>query len=224
MLAAAAALGVLIEYAGRMPSMVDFRFAPPVNRLRFMLVVVVVLSVTACLATREGIFPFDLLASMLDFPYSPARLAADSFTRSSAPGPDPELQRAAATALAASALCAAAFAGWLLSGRWPADPQRFNLATNFPTLEQPSGPLGRRDLAVRLRWLGWQIIITAAALLFALLVLGRLVAGMLEPRALLSPLVIAWCATLWAAAPGALLLRGVAILRIARLARRGETA
>ncbi len=224
MLAAAAALVVVIEYGARVPSMADFRFAPPVNRLRFALVAAVLLSVTACLATPGAAFPFAILGDALDFAYSPARMAADSFTRPSALGPDPMVQRAAATALAVSGLCTLVFAGWIRSGRWPADPLRFNPSTNLPTFEQPSGPAGGRETARRLRLLGWQVIVTAVALLFALLVLGRLAAEVLEPQALQSPLVVAWCATIWAAAPGALVLRGTAILRIARLSREWETA
>lgn len=222
-LAAAAALGVFIEYGARVPSIVDFRFAPPLNRFRFALVSAVLLSVTFSLTSFGGAWPFAAVSSALDHPYSPARLAAESLTRSAALGPDPRVQRAAAAALAVSGLCTFGFGALILFGRWPARPRSFNFATNFPTLEQPTEPGGRPSLARRLRWLGWQVLITAVALLFALQVLGGFAGQILEPEALQSPLVIAWSATAWAAAPGVLALRGIAILRIARLARRGES-
>lgn len=221
--AIAAALFVLLEYGAGAPSLIDFRFAPPINRLRFALICAVLGMATLCVATTgpEGpAAPFAALAEALDFRFSPARMAADSLARPSAHGPDPEALAAAATALTASFLASLAALAVILSGRWPRDPERFNPWTNLPTFEPATGV----GSAERLRRLGVQVTVTALALPIALLVVGRAATGLVEADAFLSPLALTWSATIWAATPGLLVVRGVAILRLARLAAEAERA
>ncbi|SDX96374.1 hypothetical protein SAMN05444336_11530 [Albimonas donghaensis] len=221
--AAAAALFVLLEYGARTPSMIDFRFAPPVNRLRFALICAVLGTVTLCEATSGPggpAAPFANLASWLDFRFSPARMAAESLARPAARGPDPSALAAASAALVASAAATLAALGVILSGRWPRDPERFNPWTNMPTFE----PATEGEASARLRRLGAQVVVTALALPIALLVVGRAATTMVDADAFLSPLALTWSATIWAATPGMLVVRGAAILRLARLAERAERA
>lgn len=221
--AAAAALFVLLEYGARTPSLIDFRFAAPINRMRFALICAVLGAVTLCVATQGpngAATPFAELASALDFRFSPARMAAESLARPAARGPDPEALAAAATALTASTLATLAALAAIGSGRWPRDPDRFNPWTNMPTFEPATGA----EASVRLRRLGAQVVVTALALPIALLVVGRAATGLIDADAFLSPLTLTWSATIWAATPGLLVVRGVAILRLAKLAGQAERA
>ncbi len=221
-LAAAAGLYVLVEYGARTPALIDFRFAPPVNRLRFALASLTLLATTACVAAAHEPGPhsatFAAFGAAMDFPFSPVGMAADIFTRASAPAPDPAVEYAAATAFCVALACLAAFGSAIWFGGWPRAGERMNLLVNLPTFDVDAGGRG----AARLRLLGAQVLITAAGTLFAMLVVGGFAVALLAPGVEISPLALVWSATLWAAAPGAMALRGVAILKLAsRLSRDG---
>ncbi|MEP2417175.1 MAG: hypothetical protein ABJI09_00390, partial [Marinomonas sp.] len=82
LLAFVAAILTFLEYNSRQPSIVEFRDAPPFNRLRFisLLFTIVVLSliargqVTPTLLTGALASLGTILGNALDFPYSPVRL------------------------------------------------------------------------------------------------------------------------------------------------------
>ncbi|MFT6886440.1 MAG: hypothetical protein ACJAWZ_002655, partial [Paracoccaceae bacterium] len=57
---------------------------------------------------------------------------------------------------------------------------------------------------------------------YALLALASQAKGVFVPAPLLNPLVLVWGATIWAALPMYLVLRGVAIAKIAWLIRRAR--
>lgn len=221
LLAAAAALFVMFEYGARTPALVDFRVAPPINRLRFTVVAVTLAAATLCCATGDEASAlgrtFRGFAAAMDFPYSPVAMAADIFTRASASGPDPAVQYAAATAFCVAFASTLAFAAVIWFGPWPARADRLNLSVNLPTWDGEEGAAG----APRLAFMGAQVLVTAVALLFAMLVLGGIVVGVVAPDLEISPLALAWSATIWAAAPGAMALRGVALLKLAQRLREG---
>ncbi|SFI87942.1 hypothetical protein [Albimonas pacifica] len=219
-LAAAAGLYVLVEYGARTPALIDFRFAPPINRLRFALAALTLLATTACVSFADGPGPlaatFAGFGAAMDFPFSPVRMAADIFTRASAPAPDPAVEYAAATAFCVALACTLAFGAAIWFGAWPRAGERMNLLVNLPTFDVERDDRG----APRLRLLGAQVLVTAAGTLFAMLVVGGFAVALLAPGVEISPLALVWSATLWAAAPGAMALRGVALLKLARRLRR----
>ena len=219
-LAAAAGLYVLVEYGARTPALIDFRFAPPLNRLRFALAALTLIATTACVSFADGAgaltATFAAFEAATDFPFSPVRMAADIFTRASAPAPDPAVEYAAATAFCVALACTLAFGAAIWFGPWPRADERMNLLVNLPTFD-----VGGGDGAVaRLRLLGAQVLVTAAGTLFAMLVLGGLAVALLAPGVEISPLALVWSATIWAAAPGVMALRGLAILKLASRLRR----
>jgi hypothetical protein len=72
-----------VEYNAVYPSMVEFRDAPPFNRLRFAMLFLIVLFLSVILAAAEAPTPLNrlfqalglVIGHALDFPYSPVRLA-----------------------------------------------------------------------------------------------------------------------------------------------------
>lgn len=72
----------IIEYAAKSPSLVEFRDAPPFNRIRFFALLLTVLTLTLILRgqyapntmTRLAETAGSAIANTIDFPYSPVRL------------------------------------------------------------------------------------------------------------------------------------------------------
>ncbi|MDF2231390.1 hypothetical protein P2H44_02375 [Albimonas sp. CAU 1670] len=220
LLAAAAGLYVLVEYGARTPALIDFRFAPPINRLRFALAALTLVATTACVAFAGQPGPlgatFARFGAAMDFAFSPVRMAADIFTRASAPAPDPSVEYAAATAFCVALTCAVAFGAAIWFGPWPRLSERLNLLVNLPTSDIEDDGRGAR----RLTLMGAQVLATAAGSLFAMLVVGGFAVALLSPDLEISPLALVWSATIWAGAPGTMVLRGVALLKLAQRLRR----
>jgi hypothetical protein len=64
--------------------------------------------------------------------------------------------------------------------------------------------------------------ITDLALPTALSVLGAILVALFAADAFGGAVATIWAASIWAAAPAVMLLRGLALLKLARLARRGS--
>jgi hypothetical protein len=153
------------------------------------------------------------LGRMLGGWASPVGMMADALSRPSALGPDRLAQGAAAVALTSAASLSALSCAIIWFGRWPGPPQRFNRFTNLPTFDAAEAP----DAPPRLRRLGLQAILMALALPVALLALVAAAAAMIEADALSRPLPLAWTVSIWAAASGAQLIRGIALIKLSRV-------
>lgn len=214
---AAAGLMVLFEYGARTPALVDFRFAPPLNRLRFATFVLALAAATATAAWpaagRLGL----TLAEAMAGPASPVDLAAWAVTRASAPGPDPALRAAGALTLAAALIGLAGGGAWIWFGPWPGDVDRFNRWMNLPTFE----PSDEGDAAPWLRRQGGLAALTGLALPVALTGLGAAASRLFAADLFAAPLAQVWAATIWAGLPACVLLRAVALLKLSRIVRSG---
>jgi len=213
---AAAGLMVLFEYGARTPALVDFRFAPPLNRLRFATFVIALAAATAAAASpaagRLGLTVAEAMAG----PASPVDLAAWAVTRDSAPGPDPVLRAAGALTLVAALTCLAGAGAWIWFGAWPGDPERFNRWINLPTFE----PSDEGDAAAWLKRQGGLAALTGLALPVALTGLGAAATRLFAADLFAAPLAQIWAAAIWAGVPACVLLRAMALLKLARIARR----
>lgn len=213
---AAAGLMVLFEYAARTPALVDFRFAPPLNRLRFGVFALALATATATVswpgAERLGLALADAMAG----PLSPVELAAWALTRDAAHAPDPALRAAGALTLTVSAAALVAAAATIWFGRWPGDPARFNRWMNLPTFE----PVDEAEAPNRLAAQGRLGLLIGLALPAALTGLGAAASRLFAADVFDSPLAQVWAATIWAGVPAWVLLWAVALLKLARVARR----
>ncbi len=221
----AAAL-VLAEYASTYPGLVEFRFAPPFNRLRFagLFATVVLLSLLmrgSGEAAPEGLArAAAALGRQLDFPYSPVRLVT-LLLPADAPAQEVALLRAAAAVAAVvGAATAAAFALLVALGRWPARRRDFNLWVNLPTFDpMAGGDICRRldrDAAVNLA-LGF-------VLPFVIPAVAKAGAASVGSVSLGAPQSLVWVIAAWAFLPSSLLMRGLAMGRIARMIRAQRLA
>lgn len=218
-----AAVVVFAEYTTSYPALVEFRFAAPYNRTRFALLAstAILLSLIQRSQGMEGGLPETVAAmarsagDMLDLPFSPVRLLTGALPP--AVGADQALLIRDGAALA-MALSLATLAGFALAMRlnlWPMGHGPFNVWINLPTFDPTAG----NDVVLRLLrqgriniWLG----LLTPALMPGAVMLGAVMA---QPLDLTAPVNFVWGLAIWAFVPTALIMRGLAMVRVARMIR-----
>ncbi len=221
-------IGVLtfVEYNSVYPGLVEFRDAPPFNRIRFLMLFITVFCLSAI--ERGRIHPTTLtelihavgalVGLSMDFPYSPVRLAT---LMMAAHGTDVQMgsvRTAAGTAYIISLISLAFFVVLLRLGGWPHSSKPFNVWVNLPTFDPTSGG----DVVARLnRDARWNIAIGFLLPFITPAVVGVASAGF-QKLAPTSPQTLVWTMTIWAFLPASLFMRGIAMGRVADmiLARR----
>ncbi|MGB0799952.1 MAG: hypothetical protein ACPGRD_11610, partial [Planktomarina sp.] len=145
----------LIEYSSRTPVLIEFRDAPPYNKIRLLMLAVLVASLTAFMigtahsaAIPQAIFHMGTqVGSVLDVPYSPVRLMIqmlpDTMSSSAV-----DLMRAATALALAVAIIMITFAVLYFRGLgWPNRKTAFNVHTNLPMFDPTTGG----DVVIRLK-------------------------------------------------------------------------
>lgn len=210
------------EYAATAPSLVEFRDAPPFNRLRFGLLALTV--TVSCLVLREdgGDTAVLLLRTLgrrlgesLDFPYSPVRLLVLTLPQDAAPQLHAALRTVAALSYAGALAAVLLFAGLARLGAWPGDgfPGGFNVWVNLPQFDPAAGGdvverLGR-DAAFNLSLGICLPFLVPMGLDLMGAPVGRVLGG--------DPATLVWAVAAWAFLPASLVMRGVALARVAAL-------
>jgi len=192
LLACIASILTFMEYNSRQPSIVEFRDAPPFNRLRFisLLFTIVVLSLIArgqaapTLLTGALTSLGVILGNALDFPYSPVRLVV-LIMPADAPYEAVNLIRTAAgLAYLVSLIALATFGGDVLY-RLQRDA-RINIALGF-------------------------------LLPFIIPAVVKATADLLDPISLSNPQTMIWTISAWAFLPASMIMRGIAMGRVAEM-------
>lgn len=214
----AAAL-TFFEYASTYPGLVEFRDAPPFNRLRFLSLFASVLLLSAIV--RGQTEPTTLssfievlgnkLGEAIDVPYSPVRLVVLMLP------PDMSLEHlilvrtSAGISYLISMLTLVMF---ILSMRligWPSRMGSFNVWINLPTFDPTTGG----DVVERLQKDATFNISLGFLLPFLVPAAVKMAAMAFEPVTLESPQTLIWTMTAWAFLPASLFMRGIAMYRIA---------
>ena len=218
-----AGLLTYIEYHATYPGLVEFRNAPPFNRIRFGMLFAMVLLLS--LLERGTAHPSTLtelvsaigavIGLSMDFPYSPVRLVMLTMSEGATPAQAELIRAAAGLAYLVSLLSLAVFMLALKLGNWPARGRAFNVWINLPTFD----PSGGGDVVDRLS----RDARVNIALGFLLPFLIPAVVSMgFEAMAHLpssSPQTLVWTVTAWAFLPASLFMRGIAMGRIAEMIR-----
>lgn len=218
----AAAL-VFAEYRAAYPTLVEFRDAPPFNRIRFLLLGSIVLGLT--LIERGNSAPNSLtefvhaagrlIGLAMDFPYSPVRLVTLVLADGTHAGQVAMVRDAAGLAYFASLVWLAVFVVALRLGAWPQRGRSFNVWTNLPTFDPTAGG----DVVARLERDGRVNIALGVLLPFVIPFFVSLFSEGVNPISLASPQTLIWTMTLWAFLPASLFMRGIAMCRIAEMIR-----
>lgn len=211
----------IFEYASAYPGLVEFRDAPPFNRIRFVSLFITVLLLTIiCRGTVEPTTLTSFVTSIgaligfaIDFPYSPVRLVVLMLPEGTDPSRVALIRTAAGMSYLISLLSLAVFLMVLRLRDWPAAGGTFNVWINLPTFDPTTG----KDVVVRLERdarfniaLGFLLpFITPAAVQAASVLFGSISLGNLQ--------TLIWTVAAWAFLPASLFMRGIAMGRIATM-------
>lgn len=199
---------VAMEYGARSPGLLEFREAPPYNRIR-LAALAAMLVLGALAAVGAGAVP-DLLraagaasAHGLAVPGGPVAAALAVFP---APGAPLVGLCAVSGAVAVAALWSA-----IRSRGWPAGPDRLNLWLNLPTFDATR----RGGLERRLRRLAWVNLALGVAAAYASPTLAVRIVG--DAALAANDLILVWAVTAWALVPTLCAMRALALFRVAAL-------
>lgn len=214
----AAAL-TFFEYASTYPGLVEFRDAPPFNRMRFLSLFATVLLLSTIVRGQSE--PTTLtsfievlgtkLGAVIDVPYSPVRLVVLMLPE------DMSLQHlilvrtAAGISYMISLLTLVVFVIAMRMIGWPSRMGSFNVWINLPTFDPTTGG----DVVERLQRDALFNIALGFLLPFLIPAAVKLASLAFEPVTLESPQTLIWTMTAWAFLPASLFMRGIAMGRIA---------
>lgn len=214
---------VFVEYNAVYPSLVEFRDGAPFNRIRYLMLLAMVLSLSVIVADRDdpttvsGLFHAIgvVIGEALDFPYSPVRLATYMLSDSATAQQIADVRTTAGTAYLISLVSLAVFVIVLKMAGWPSTKSAFNVWVNLPTFEPTAGGdvVDRLDRDARVN-LGVGFLLP-----FVVPALIALFSAGLPSTVVASPQTLIWSMAAWAFLPASLLMRGVAMARIADMIR-----
>lgn len=222
LVALVAAVVTFAEYYSEYPTFLEFRDAPPFNRLRFLGLFFCVMFASLLTASdgRGAHVPQTLLqgwsqdaAVAFDFPFSPVHLMSIAF------GDLPQLFDVAAVTRMASVLFAVKLITlclfWVHARFifWPIRKKAFNFWINLPLFDPTSG----KDVLFRLKRDAHINLALGFLLPFLIPALLRMWMGAFDPTILAVPEVLIWVLCAWAFLPLTLMMRGIALFRVAAL-------
>lgn len=223
------ALLTFIEYSARYPGLVEFRFAPPFNRIRFLSLATTVLLLSLLMRGQWAPTPLTdfvgalggMIGQWLDFPFSPLRLLLLTLPVSATLGEVAQLRAAAGLSASVALATLGLFAMSMWRTRWPAQHAAFNVWVNLPTFDPTAGG----DVVARLERDGRTNVILGVLLPFITPALVLAAGSVLSPLSQAGAQTQIWVVAAWAFLPACLLMRGLALNRIARMIRaRREVA
>lgn len=217
------AILVFVEYASAYPSLIEFRDAPPFNRVRFVSLLLTVLlgaivvrgqyEVTALTQFVTAIGA--LIGFSMDFPGSPVRLVIGMFPEDSDASSVLLIRALVGVSYLISLISLAVFAILMRLQSWPARDRVFNVWINLPTFDPTSGG----DVVARLLRDARINILLGFILPFLIPMAMSSAAILFDPGALSSSQTLIWMVAIWAFLPASLFMRGIAMGRIAYMIR-----
>ena len=216
----AAAL-TFFEYASTYPGLVEFRDAPPFNRLRFLSLFATVLLLSAIMRGQTEPTTLTMfieeagkkLGQAIDVSYSPVRLVVLMLPD------DMNIQHVALVRTAAgisyviSLLTLVIFVVVMRLIGWPSRMGTFNVWITLPTFDPTTGG----DVVDRLNRDARFNIALGFLLPFLMPAILKLASLSFAPVTLESPHTLIWTMTAWAFLPASLFMRGIAMGRIATM-------
>ncbi len=222
LVALVAAVVTFAEYNSEYPTFLEFRNAPPFNRLRFLALFFCVWFASLLMASagRDPSLPSTLLenlsysaASMLDFPFSPVRLMSITFSDLPAWFDVEGTTRIASLLMLISIIALLLF--WVHARFifWPIRKRAFNFWINLPLFDPTSG----KDVLFRLKRDAHFNLALGFLLPFLIPALLRIWVTTFDAAMLALPEILIWVLCAWAFLPLTLMMRGIALFRVAAL-------
>ncbi|MFV0515130.1 MAG: hypothetical protein ACK5MY_16100 [Jhaorihella sp.] len=216
-----AAMLTFAEYNSNFPSYVGFRDAPPLNRMRFTALFVMVLCLS--LITKHRFEPTNLTAifagfgvligNWADFPYSPVRLVVLMLPEGASALSVQSVRVAASISYIIALITVVAFLFTVRVRGWPTGNGAFNVWVNLPLFDPTTGG----DVVGRLKRDGRLNVITGVLLPFLIPAVIKAGSELIWQLPLTEPRTMIWTICAWAFVPASMILRGIAMMRIAEL-------
>lgn len=211
----------LFEYASSYPGLVEFRDAPPFNRIRFVSLFLTVLFISIVFAGADGQSIAEqfisavgiLIGRAMDFPYSPVRLVVLMLPETASPQEMILLRTAAGMAYLISLLSLAIFVIILRLTNWPTRGPSFNVWVNLPTFDPTTGG----DVVERLERDARVNVALGFLLPFITPPLVKMAAGVFGSLSLSNDQTLIWTLSAWAFLPASLFMRGIAMQKVATM-------
>ncbi|WP_239520656.1 hypothetical protein [Pseudooceanicola aestuarii] len=212
---------VFAEYFSQFPTLIEFRFAPPVNRLRYFTAFAMILLLTVNRSEQALDTPIaDLLGTLghilvdaIDFPYSPVRLVLLALPDDTDPARVEAVRQSAGIAYLTGLSGLIAFGLLVRVYGWPARYGSFNVWINLPLFD----PTGGGDVLSRLKRDSSVNIVLGFLLPFLLPAVVKLCGPGLGAKAMDDPQSLIWTMVAWAFIPVNLIMRGVALGQLAAM-------
>ena len=212
---------VFFEYLSTYPSIVEFSYAPPFNRLRFLALFLCVLSLSLIV---RGQYEPNALTSFLrslgivvgdwiSFPYSPANLIAIILPDNASCELSLSVRTASGIACCISLLTLTVFFFYVRILGWPARNGAFNVWVNLPLFDPTSGG----DVQPRLQRDGRLNILLGLLMPFLIPAVVQMMSDLIIPIYLDDPITLVWTISAWAFIPISLIMRGMTMVRVAQM-------
>ena len=207
------------EYYSQFPSILEFRFAPPVNRLRYFTLFGMVLMLTVHFSGTALDSPLanllmkvaSLMAQMVDFPFSPVRLVLLALPADTSVQTVNMVRDAAGIAYVGAMLGLVSFAILVRVYGWPLRYNAFNVWINLPLFD----PTGGGDVLTRLKRDSVVNVVLGFLLPFFAPAFVEVAGALVDLSQIGNPHTLIWVMTIWAFVPANLIMRGVALARVA---------
>lgn len=215
---------IFLEYNSAYPSFIEFRYAAPVNRLRFGALFLTVAVLTAICADKSGAVTLSaifsaiarLVSGFLDVPFSPVRLMMLVLPPDAPRSLASDLRSAAGFAYFVSLTTVAVFVVMVRLRRWPMRSGAFNVWVNLPLFDPTAGS----DVVRRLQSHARINLALGFLLPFMLPAAVKAGSGYIDPMMLERPQTLVWVVSLWAILPASVMIRGLAMGRVAEMIRQ----
>lgn len=216
-----AAFLTFVEYNSNSPSIVEFRDASPFNRLRFIALMITVILLTVIArgssdpnSMSKGIAAIGIIiGNSIDFPYSPVRLIVLMLPYDAPSEVINAVRSAAGIAYLVSLIALIAFVSLVRIGGWPVRNGAFNVWVNLPLFDPTAGG----DVLYRLQRDARVNVALGFLLPFIIPAVVKATSDLVNPVSLENPLTLIWTITAWAFLPASMIMRGVAMSRIASM-------
>lgn len=214
---------VVFEYASAYPGLVEFRDAPPFNRIRFASLFATLFLLSLVVRGTHATSDLTRLVQLvgarigetIDFAYSPVHLVVLMLPEDAPEQTVALLRSAAGISYLISLISLAVFLIALRLTNWPNNRGAFNVWVNMPTFDPTAGGdviyRLERDATINIA-LGFLLPFLTPALVTAA---GRLFGTI----SITDDHTMIWTLTAWAFLPASLFMRGMAMSRVAGMIR-----
>jgi hypothetical protein len=216
-----AAFLTFVEYNSNAPSIVEFRDAAPFNRLRFValfttvfLLTIIAKGKTDPTALTQGLTSLGtIIGNSIDFPFSPVRLIVLMLPHDINPSVIHDVRTAAGIAYLISLMTLVAFVLLVRVWGWPVRNRAFNVWVNLPLFDPTTGG----DVLYRLQRDSRVNIALGFLLPFLIPAVVKATSDLLDPITFENPQTLIWMISAWAFLPASMIMRGIAMARIASM-------